>query len=296
MIAAGLWELPASYISDPALLMAALAALGFGVGILTGIFGVGGGFLVTPLLVSLYGVPASTAVGSDLCFIVGTSAAGLRRNMRLGNYEPLTMIVLGLAGMLGAVGGSGLHEHLKASLGADRFDVLIQLLYLPMLLTTAYLVYRNPGAAEGKRSLLQRLPLRPGLYLKRADLDDVSLIGMIGLGLVVGMVTGLMGVGGGVLYMPLLLVVVGLTPHQAVGTSLGLVFFNASAGVVAHGSAGNVSMIVALSLLVTSTIGVQIGVWVCHTLHATRLRKYFALIVLAAVAVVVVKLVLKLTG
>jgi hypothetical protein len=296
MIAAGLWELPSSNISDPALLMGALAALGFAVGILTGIFGVGGGFLVTPLLVSLYGVPATTAVGSGLCFIVGTSAAGLRRNMRLGNYEPLAMIVLGLAGMLGAVGGSGLHEHLKADLGPDRFDILIQLLFLPMLLTTAYLVYRNPGQGEGNRSLLQRLPIRPGLYLKRADLDDVSLVGMIALGLVVGTVTGLMGVGGGVLYMPLLLIVVGLTPHQAVGTSLGLVFFNATAGVVAHDSNDNVSMPLALPLLVTSTLGVQIGVWICHKLHATRLRKYFALIVLAAVAVVVVKLATKLIG
>ncbi len=295
MIAAGLWELPPSYFSEPLLLLASLTALGFCVGMLTGIFGVGGGFLVTPLMVALLGLPASTAVGSGLCFIIGTSSAGLRRQMRLGNYEPVTMLILGSIGVFGTILGAHIHESIKAMVGVGHFDMVIQLLYLPMLLTTAWLVYRNRrDEAEGK-SLLQRCPLGPRVNLKAANLPGVSVPGLVLVGLCVGIVTGLLGVGGGVLFMPILLLVVGLSVHQAIGTSLGVVMFNASVGAVAHGWKGNVSLVVALALLVTSTVGVQIGVWICNRLHATRLRKYFAAIVLLAAVVVASELVAKLT-
>ncbi len=296
MIGVGLWEMPASYFADPTWLMVALAAMGFGVGILAGLFGVGGGFLITPLMVALLGVDASTAVGSGLCFMIGTSAAGLRRNMRLGQYDPVSTVILGLSGVAGTILGRQAHTAIKSAVGTDLFDIIIQLLYIPLLLTIAYMVYRNRRDKVGQRSVLQRLPIPPNIHLKRAQLDDVSLSGMVFVGISVGTMTGLLGVGGGVLYMPLLLLVVGLNVHQAVGTSLGVVLFNASAGALSHGAMGNVTMMVVLPLLLTSTIGVQIGVGICHRLHATRLRKFFALIVLAAVAVVVIKLVLQLTG
>ena len=296
MMAVGLWEIPASYFADPTWLMVALATMGFGVGILTGLFGVGGGFLITPLMVALFGADASTAVGSGLCFMIGTSAAGLRRNMRLGQYEPVSTVILGLSGVAGTILGSQVHTAIKSAVGAELFDIIIQLLYIPLLLTTAYLVYRDRRDKASQRSLLQRLAVRPNIQLKRAQLDDVSLSGMVFVGVSVGTMTGLLGVGGGVLYMPLLLLVVGLNVHQAVGTSLGVVLFNASAGALSHGAMGNVTMMIVLPLLVTSTVGVQIGVWICHRLHAKRLRKFFALIVLAAVVVVVVKLVFQLTG
>jgi hypothetical protein len=112
------------------------------------------------------------------------------------------------------------------------------------------------------------------------------------VGFAVGILTGLLGIGGGVLFMPILLLVVGLTPHQAVGTSLGVVLFSATTGTIGHGMDGNVNLPVAMSLLVTSTIGIQIGARICHKLKGDRLRKYFALIVIGAILV----LLLDLTG
>ena len=103
--------------------------------------------------------------------------------------------------------------------------------------------------------------------------------GLFAVGILIGVMKGMMGIGGGVLLMPLLIVVVGLTPHQAVGTSLGVVVFSSIAGAVKYGLDGNVNLWVVMSLLVGSVFGVQIGAWICHRLHAAKLRRYFAILV-----------------
>jgi hypothetical protein len=294
MILAQLWSLPDSYFASDATLMLALMALGFVIGNLTGIFGVGGGFLVSPLLMTVYGLPPSVAVGSDVCYIIGSSAAGLRRHGRLGNWEPVTTILMAIGAVGGALLGKWIHEELKlATAGtAVDFKMAMQLLYLPLLVTTAILVWR--GGAEGgtARSMLQKLPVGPKVNLSRANRPGTSLPGLMLVGFTVGILTGLLGIGGGVLFMPILLLVVGLTPHQAVGTSLGVVLFSATTGTIGHGIDGNVNLPVAMSLLVTSTIGIQIGARICHKLQGDRLRKYFALIVIGAILV----LLLDLTG
>ncbi len=294
MILAELWAMPESYFANPVWLLAALAGLGFVVGMLTGIFGVGGGFLVTPLMIALLGLPGQQAIGSGLCFIIGGSATGLRRHVRLGNYEPRTMLILAIGAIVGSSMGTGVNEMLKRWSGPEQFDLVIQLLYLPMLLTTAWLVWRGPKRDEHGRCPMQKLSLPPRIDLPKAGLTNMSLPGMVGLGVSVGLLTGVLGTGGGVLFVPVLLLVVGLTPHQAVGTSLGVVLPGAATAAIGQGLLGNVRMVVVLALLVTSICGIQLGTWICDRLHATKLRKYFAGIVLLAAAVVSAKLGLKL--
>jgi len=222
-------------------LLCALAGLGWAIGVLTGLFGVGGGFLITPVLIVAFGIDESLAVGSSLSLIIGTGAAGLARHARLGNVEPKSMLVLGGGAVAGAVLGTELHVYLRASLGLAGpvgFPVAMRGLYVVLLVVTGWLVLRGSAERGGRRSLLQRLPLPPRVDLPRASLTGVSLFGMSLVGVFVGVVSGLLGVGGGVLFMPILLLVVGLSAHQAVGTSLGVVLFASVAGTIKHGLAG----------------------------------------------------------
>ncbi len=287
----GPFELPVdAYLQGPWLVIA-LAGLGFGIGVLTGVFGVGGGFLVVPFMMVVYGLDESMATGSSLSFIIGTSAAGFRRQLRLRSVELKTTLILAGGGVCGAKIGAMIHMALRAGLGEPGFPRTMRVLYLVVLGATALLVWKGPSDREDDLSLLQRVPGKPRVSLPDAGLTDISLFGLCFVGVFVGIFTGLMGVGGGVLFMPILLLVVGLGPHQAVGTSLGVVLFSASGGAVSHASAGNVNLWIAMSLLVGSSIGVQVGTWVCHKLQATRLRQYFVLVVLAAIVIVAADLV-----
>ena len=96
--------------------------------------------------------------------------------------------------------------------------------------------------------------------------------------------------------MPLLILVVGLGPHQAVGTSLGVVLFSSAAGAAKYGLDGNVNMWIVMPLMLSSVFGVQFGAWVCQRLHARSLRRYFAVLVLAVVAAMACDFVAKLLG
>ncbi len=280
-------------------LLCALAGLGWAIGILTGLFGVGGGFLITPVLIVAFGIDESLAVGSSLSLMIGTGAAGLARHARLGNVEPKSMLILGGGSVGGAILGTELHVFLRTSLGLAGpvdFHVAMRGLYVVLLLATGWLVLRGSAERRGTRSLLQRLPLPPRVDLPHASLTGVSLFGMSLLGVCVGVLSGLLGVGGGVLFMPILLLVVGLSAHQAVGTSLGVVLFAAIAGTIKHGLLGTVNLWIAMACLMGSTIGVQLGAWLCHRLHAEKLRRYFALVVFAAAAVVAADLAGRLLG
>ncbi len=270
-----------AYLHGPAL-VAALAAFGLIVGVLTGLFGVGGGFMITPLLRVLLGVPYEIAVGSGLAFILGTSSAGAVRHGRQKNLEPRTVLVVGLGSMLGAVVGGRLMVLLKRAVGdGEGFTLTMHGLFMVLLLVTAWLVARRPGqdGPEGP-SLLARLPLGPRIDLPTVGLSGISVPGLVGVGLGIGVLTGLLGIGGGVLMMPLLLLVVGMQTRQAVGTSLGVVLLASLAGTGEHAWSGHVNLVIALSLLLGSAIGVQIGAWLCEVLHAQAIRRYFAVLVL----------------
>jgi len=283
-----------AYLQGPEL-VAALAGLGLVIGVLTGLFGVGGGFLLNPLLIVMLGIKESLAIGSCLSFMIGTGATGMARHMRERNVEMRSMVIIGLGAVLGAVAGAQLHEYLRAQL-ADNFRALILALYVVLLVLTAWLVMRGADTEHRGKSLLQRLPVPPQVDLPGAKLAGVSLPGLVAVGLVIGVLTGLLGIGGGVLFMPMLLLAVGLSAHQAVGTSLGVILFSSIAGTIQHALNGHVSLWVAMSLLVGSSVGVQIGAWIGDRLHARRLRQYFGVIVLVAAVVVAIDLAKRLIG
>ncbi|MHC4984031.1 MAG: sulfite exporter TauE/SafE family protein [Planctomycetota bacterium] len=272
-----------AFVSGPALL-AVLVGLGLAVGVLTGLFGVGGAFLVNPVLMVALGISEPLVIGSSLSFTIGAGSMGAARHMRSRNVDLRSTCIIGLGAVGGAVLGADLLGWCQSSLGTAGFKVLIRALYFVLLLLTALLVLRNSQHHSSGKSLLQRLRLPPRVALPGAALAGVSLPGLVLVGLAIGLVNGMLGIGGGVLFMPLLLLAVGMAPHKAVGTSLGVVLFSSISGTIKHGLAGNVSLMIVMPLLVGSSVGVQLGAAICDRLGATRLRRYFAGIVLLTAA------------
>jgi len=212
------------------------------------------------------------------------------RHGRLGNVEFRTVILLALGSVPGTLFGVEIHQWLY-DLAGDGFRQLMRCLFVALMLVAAWLVWKGPKETSHGKSPLQRLPIGPYVDLPCAGITRVSLPGTIFMGLGVGILVGLMGVGGGVLFMPLLVMVVGMSVHQAVGTSLGVVLCSTAVAVVRYGFKDQVSLWIALSILTGSAVGVQFGSWLCIRLHARKLRRYFALLVLTAAAILVVKIV-----
>jgi uncharacterized membrane protein YfcA len=268
-----------------------LLSLGFFVGILTGLFGVGGGFLVVPLLNVLLGIPYSIAVGSSLSFIIGTSSSALPGHLRLGNVEPAAVLYLSIGSGFGAFLGDILQDFLiYSAAGGDaaRYTHLMHVIFIVLLLVTAVLVVRSPKKTAGGLLPLQKLPLPPHVDLLKSGILAVSIPGLLVIGLLIGLLTGLLGVGGGVLFMPILLIVVGLSPRRAAGTSLGVVLVASTVGAAKKlfSDIPKISLPVTMALLVGSSIGVQIGIKLSIVLQGDRIRRYFALVILAAVLLV----------
>ena len=269
-----------AFLSGPGL-VAMLVVLGLGIGVLTGLFGVGGAFLVNPILIVAVGINEPLVIGSSLSFTIGAAATGAARHARSSNIDLRSTLIIGLGAVLGAVLGADLLTRLQAALEPLSFRALVRALYCALLLLTAWVVLRSGRQHYSGKSLLQRLPLPPHVDLRGTGLTSVSLPGLVLIGLIIGVITGLLGIGGGVLLVPLLLLV-GMTTHKAVGTSLGVVLFSSVAGTIKHALNGNVSLIIVMSMLVGSSVGVQIGAAICEKLHARKLRRYFAGIVLLA--------------
>jgi len=277
------------HFDDPVLLVGCLLAMGLGIGVLTGMFGVGGGFLITPILESVFGFNFTIAVGSGLASIAGTGAAGAARHGRLGNLERKTIVLLVFGSVPGALLGAELHEFMREILG-EHFAQVMRGLFVALMLAAALLVWKAPERDPQTRSLLQRLPVGPFVNLRRAGLEGVSLPGLVAVGLGVGVLVGLLGVGGGVLFMPVLILVVGMSAHQAVGTSLGVVLCSAIVATMRYGLTGQVSLWIAMSILTGSAVGIQIGSWICTRLRPQRLRRGFAVLVVAAAILLVVRM------
>jgi len=284
-----------AFLAGPAL-VAALILLGLAIGVLTGLFGVGGAFLLNPILMVAVGIHEPLVIGSSLSFTIGASAMGAGRHMRSGNADVRAMIIIGLGAVLGAVAGTDALNWFAKTVEPDILGAAVRGLYFLILVLAAWLLVRNTQPHRTGRSPLQRLPLPPRVDLRSAGLPGVSVPGLLAAGLVIGLATGMLGIGGGVLFMPLLLIVVGMSPHKAVGTSLGAVFLGALAGTIRHGLYGNVSLIVAMCLLAGSSVGVQIGAAICERMHAARLKRYFAGIVLLTATMVAADLIRMLVG
>jgi hypothetical protein len=283
-------ELEATFGGAP--LAVALISLGFAVGMLTGMFGIGGGTLIAPLLISVFKLDPSLAVGTSLCVTLGTAAAGFARHRRMGNIEPRAVVILGLSAAVAMLAGRWLHFRVRGALddSGDRdFEIVVQALFALLLTPTAWSLFRTPRPLTERGSMLQRFRLPPHIDLPHAGIKGVSFSGMALVGVHIGLAGGFLGIGGGIFLMPLLILMVGLRPQLAVGCSLGAMLISSIVGTTAYAAGGHVNLWVAMILLVGSTGGIQLGAWLCHRLDPARLRRYFGLLIVIMIAHLIIE-------
>jgi len=274
----------------------ALALVGLFVGYVAGMFGVGGGFLLTPTLIYLFGVPTQIAAGSTLCQQCGTSLASFLKYRRLKRGEPrIDFLMLG-GSLLGVDAGTRLLAHL-VSLGdwhighqtVPAARVVLDVLFFCLLCFTASYTLRDAWEARkrlvprGDKTipgpLVTRVRIPPYVDLPNVQLTQVSVPMMAYLSFVLGLASGLMGVGGGVLMMPILLYGFGMSLRNAAGTGVLLLFVTVVLGTIEQALRGFVSLKLAMVILIGSSIGSQFGALTTHYLPNRTLRMIFALLV-----------------
>jgi uncharacterized protein len=267
-----------------------LLGLGGVVGFLSGVFGVGGGFLLTPLLIFI-GVPHAIAVASSANQLVGASVSGALAHWRRGNVDFQMAIVLLVGGFAGSAAGVWFFGLLRRW---GEIDVAISLSYTLLLgtlgslmlveSTRALLRQRRPGA---RRKLHQHIWLH-GLPLKmrfRRSKLYISALLPITLGFCVGVLSAIMGVGGGFVMVPAMIYILGMPTAMVPGTSLFQIIFVAAAVTVLQAlENGTVDVVLAMVLLLGGVIGAQLGTRFGTKLRGDQLRALLALLVLAVAA------------
>jgi uncharacterized membrane protein YfcA len=265
-----------------------IVLLGGLTGVLSGLFGVGGGFLTTPLLI-FYGIPPTVAAASAATQVTGASVSGvLAHSKRQGVDYRMGGVMVG-GGIIGAILGALLFRFFQA---VGQIDVVINILYVVMLGTIGALMAREaiealrPGSGESKPArkrrhhpLIAAMPMRWRFY--RSGLY-ISPLAPVLLGVIVGILTMLMGVGGGFLLVPAMLYILGMSGNVVVGTSLFQILFVTMATTIMHSlTTKAVDIVLAGLLLLGSVMGAQFGTQIALKARPEILRLVLAAIVLA---------------
>ena len=281
-----------------------LFILGCIAGFLSGFFGIGGGSLVTPILQVIFQIPFQICVGSSLAQTAGSSITAVLRHWKLGNVDfKLAFLILGV-NFLGVESGARILDYLGA------LDTLViknqeiryveyysRWLFLLILLVIAGLITLEslPSNSLLKRKiktknetnkkltgrLIQRLQIPPIIDFPKSNLYSISIVSITYPAFFIGITTGLLGIGGGVITVPMLIYGCGVPTNIAVGTSLLLVFFSTLYGTIIHSMRHNIDLTLLSTLLIGSTIFAQIGASMTQLISGHSIRFYFSFIVWA---------------
>ena len=288
--------LPIAEISVNALVLLGLGGL---VGVLSGMFGVGGGFLMTPLLFFI-GIPPAVAVATEANQIVASSFSGVLAHVKRRNVDFKMGGVLLIGGLVGAGVGVFIFNYLK---GLGQVDLLVKLCYVVFLGIVGSLMFTESLQAlrkskqvsasklRKKRTWIHALPLKirfrvSGLY--------ISAIPPVLIGILVGILAAIMGVGGGFVMVPAMIYLLGMPTKVVVGTSLFQIIFVTAFTTMLHATTNyTVDIVLAVLLLVGGVIGAQFGTMFGAKLKAEQLRILLAVMVLLVCAKLAVDLVVQ---
>jgi uncharacterized membrane protein YfcA len=264
-------------------------AMGLAVGFISGMFGVGGGFLMTPLLI-FTGVPPAVAVASVSPYMAASSFSGALSYLRKGMVDLTLSGVLLSGGLVGTAAGVALFAFLRR---IGQVDLAIALSYTAllgaigaMMLTESVRAIartRRGGQPQvrrpGTHSWFMRLPLK--MRFRRSRIY-VSAIPVVVLGFVIGLLGAVLGVGGGFILVPALIYMLRVPTQTSVGTSLVLTLVTMTAATVLHAQAnGTVDAVLALVLMIGGTVGAQFGARAGQTMRPEYLRLLLGLLVLS---------------
>ena len=274
--------------------------MGGGVGFLSGLFGIGGGFLMTPLLIFI-GISPAVAVATEANQIVAASVSGVLAHTRRRNVDFKMGIVLTIGGFAGSSVGVVLFTFLRE---IGQVDLLVRLCYFVFLGIVGSLMLFESGrailrrqtgtATRGKlhqHTWLHGLPFK--IRFRRSRLYISALL-PLGIGFFVGILAAIMGVGGGFLMVPAMIYLLGMPTSVVVGTSLfQIIFVTANVTFLQAVNNQTVDVVLALLLLTGAVIGAQIGTKASGKLRGEELRGLLALLVLGVCAKIGIELVAK---
>jgi uncharacterized membrane protein YfcA len=296
-------------ISDVTVNPLFLAGVGFLVGVLGGFFGVGGGFLAGPMMF-LSGVPMNFVVGTDLAHMTGKSIVAAKRHRVLGHVD----IKLGLLMVLGTVPGIEVGARIIERLEATgSIDLVVGITYVVILLAigsfTAWESLRamkllrteqmrtdEAIAFTGMTRRVHRFRLPPLVSLPGSGIESISVWIILGVSFLTGLLAGVLGVGGGFIRMPMLIYLIGVPTHVAVGTDLFEVVISAGYGTLTHALKGNVDILMALVMGTGAAIGAQIGATSTRFFAGPRIRLFFSVLPFVGAALTLLKLLGVLEG
>ena len=277
--------LPIANLSVNALVM---ILLGGGVGLLSGMFGVGGGFLTTPLLI-IYGIPPTVAAASSASQVTGASVSGVFAHFHRGGVDVKIGGVLVAGGIVGSFAGAWIFRLLQQS---GQIDTVIGVVYVLMLGSIGTMMGREavgsifrartgrPPRARKRRHhpLVAALPLRTRFY---ASGLYISPLAPLLLGFVTGILTILLGIGGGFILVPAMIYLLGMATSVVVGTSLFQTLFVTAVATMVHATTTKaVDIVLAALLLVGSVTGAQLGARFATKVKPEYLRLALAIMVL----------------
>jgi len=269
-----------------------ILGMGIGVGMLSGIFGVGGGFMMTPLLIVL-GVPSAVAVGTQANQILASSVSGVMAHWQRGNVDVKMGTILVVSGIVGSTVGVFVFSWLR-TLG--QIDLVIKLSYViflgsvgGLMMVESIRTMRQVKAAGGKprrklheHNWLHRLPYKVRFHRSRLYISAVL---PIVLGFLIGILSAIMGVGGGFVMVPAMIYLLGMPTAVVIGTSLfQIIFVAANAAFLQAYLNQTVDIVLALLLLAGAVIGAQLGTRVGSKLPGEQLRGLLAAMVLLVCA------------
>ena len=257
---------------------------------------------MTPALMVILCVPAPVAVGTGLAAILVNSNIGMLKRRGSGTVDVKLAITIGIGSIAGVIVGSQILELLKYApglviLGKEHNMIQYVLLCTYLVLSgsiAGYLYYdhkQNHGRSPQKRiGLFSKLKFRPYMQFSSLEEQHLSILPLLILGFCIGLLTGLIGIGGGVALLPGLIYLVGQRTAKAAGTSLVLVWISSLVAVIRKGAAGDINILLFIALLAGGIVGTILGTKIGLKLTGPKTRLYFVYVMIGSIAMIGFKL------
>ena len=269
-----------------------LMFLGLVVGFLSGMFGVGGGFLMTPMLI-LMGIPPAVAVASEANHILAASVSGFLAHMRRANVDFLMGFILLIGGVFGSIIGVFLLKYLL-SIGQEKLFISLSYIFI-LVFVGLWMLTESVSSIKkkykGKKNKLHEHIWLHGLPFKikfRKSHLYISILPPIFIGLLVGILSSIMGVGGGFILVPAMIYILGMPTQVVIGTSLLQIVFVTTVSTIMHSYINQtVDVVLSSLLLIGAVVGAQIGTRTMVLLRGEQIRFLLAIIIIIVASVLI---------
>ena len=282
--------------------------IGFVIGVLSGLFGVGGGFLLVPLLNVVFNIPYNIAIGSSLLQMVGTATASTLKHRGYGHidYKLAGFILIG--SIVGVELGARVLMWLKKigtimihGTSINKMDLWINIVYVILLSLVGISMFLESKKAKKREprggvvdtifsQKIQNVKILPLISLPISNIEYISIYYLIVLGFGVGILSGLLGIGGAFILNPILIYLIGVPTSVAIGTSLFQTIFVSGYGALTHFFKGNVDFVLVACILTGSIIGSQLGARIHNNIRGAHVRYYFSLLIFFTAGIILIKL------